>query len=121
MLRENLWHEIVKLTLANGGLTINPRNGEVYNGQGYAVGGVLPSVTVPVNSDWHEMVKDFVLSNAEIFLNGRPVYLGTWIDGDVVWLDASEIYEDLDTALTVARERGEKAIWDFANQREIYV
>jgi hypothetical protein len=117
----NLWHEIVRLTLERGGLTIDPKTGEVYDNGGYAVGGFVPSKTIPVGQNWHDTVREFVQENASVFNNGHRMYLGTWIDGDTVWLDVSAIFEDKDEAIAVARANGEKAIWDFDNATEIYV
>lgn len=47
--------------------------------------------------------------------------IGSWLDTatDRVYFDASSHHADLETALTVASNRGELAIWDVANGREI--
>jgi len=49
--------------------------------------------------------------------------LGTWIDRDTgqLYVDISGWYPNLDTALVVARRRGELAVWDVANSAEIRV
>lgn len=48
--------------------------------------------------------------------------VGSWVDtnGDI-YIDASTHYADREIALIVAAHRGELAIWDIANAREIRV
>ena len=53
----------------------------------------------------------------------RGAYFGIWVDAAdaTMYLDVSERFYDRETALSAARQRGEIAIWDVANSREIRV
>ena len=52
----------------------------------------------------------------------HKLYAGAWFDGHNVWyLDISENILDVDDAIQVAQRRGELAIWDVANKKEIRV
>lgn len=50
---------------------------------------------------------------------GDGMAVGLWRHDGVTYLDASEWYPDKATALAVARERGELAVWDWAAGREV--
>ena len=54
-------------------------------------------------------------------LRVRADGLGTWISDGQVYIDAVEIYSFLPTALAVARERGELAVWDAQRGEEVQV
>jgi hypothetical protein len=47
--------------------------------------------------------------------------VGTWVDAGNVYVDAIDTFRYVPTALEVARERGELAIWDAYRQEEIRV
>lgn len=46
-------------------------------------------------------------------------YYGVWSDKGLVYVDASDLFEDKDTAVKAAKERKQIAIWDIASNREI--
>ena len=48
-------------------------------------------------------------------------YLGTWLNGGKIFLDVSENISDVGKATRLGRERDKIAIWDVANQREVYL
>jgi hypothetical protein len=51
----------------------------------------------------------------------RGQYFGAWIDGPRLVLDAVQIVEDLETALSIGRANGQDAIWDRENFKEVRV
>ena len=51
----------------------------------------------------------------------RGQYFGAWIDGSRLVLDAVQIVEDLETALSIGRANGQDAIWDRENFKEVRV
>jgi len=77
---------------------------------GYMVGGAVPEL---VTNDTREL-SAWVAENS-----GH--YFGSWRNGDVYHFDVSEHYDSEDSALLVARARGELAIWSLAESREIPV
>lgn len=96
---------------------------DVYMPTGYAVGGIIPSLTAQPNprgyvsaldklATWAE--KYFILADA---LRTEDVYVGGWLDSEsqTVYVDATLILPDRDNALALARLFGEKAIGVFEN------
>lgn len=84
----------------------------------YVVGGV--------RSHWvHAEYALAGLENAARQLSGvqGADTLGSWYDGDtgMIWLDYGTVHHELGTALAIARERGELAIWDTETDTEIRV
>lgn len=87
---------------------------------GYLVGGAVQGSKF--NSVDDVTARDVVelLIRAE----GHADTIGGWIDRKDegrTHLDGNDWYPLLDTALEVARERGERAVWDIAAQEDIYV
>lgn len=111
------------------GGTYSPTTGESPT-RGYAVA-VTDSPETPVPLGHEDAARDMVSS----WLTSSPVveslaasaarYIGAWaasIDGtDSLVLDVSEIYQDRNEALAIARARGEQAIYSLHDQEEIYV
>ena len=50
---------------------------------------------------------------------GAGIGIGTWIHKGQIYFDLVNNIQDLNIATRVARERGEIAIWDCRNQKEI--
>lgn len=86
---------------------------------GFAVGGVCNGMTCLLSKITEDGFTLF--TNRWLETIGDAKYVGAWADGDVCYIDATEIVLDLDKALSIANSRGELAIWDFANAREIRV
>lgn len=84
---------------------------------GYWVGGAGSVLTFPsVDRMSPSMIEAFVH-------HGTVRYVGWWTDAETgkVWLDAVEWIPTLSGAASIARNRGEIAFWDIANDREIRV
>src|SRR5690606_8540084 len=107
-------------TLNNGGATFHRDGSPVTFGpvRRYVVGGVDGfRLSVPAAS---LQVRDI---GTVVEQNPSCDTFGTWIDPDTSMVDIEpvEILTNLDTAMAFARERGERAIWDAVEQREIWV
>lgn len=50
---------------------------------------------------------------------GPGQYLGAWRDGDRLYLDVSEVIHDPIAAVAAGRARGQLAIWDATEEREV--
>ena len=116
-------------TLLDGGFTrladktINPT-------EGYIVGGV----TEPTTMGYITGVSLFRFSLAEMYDEFKELWLkyenmcdedmnegvGTWIHEGQIYFDVVELYDHVEDALVTAMERGEKAIYDCKNQKDIY-
>lgn len=97
-----------------------------YNGDGYAVGGSNPlAVYKRMNDDL-----SFRTFNREInrlqACAGPEQVIGAWVDvvedpNGVAYIELSDVVKSKQIALELAKARGEKAIYDFANSETIYV
>lgn len=109
--------------LGKGGFTLDPRTGEYYSGSGFGVSNPpgaksVPPITVPTAAHIQEALQQ----NAAL-LRKDGMYLGGWRDGTdgQHFLDVTQIVPDQAQAMALARQRGERAIYDFGNGREIRV
>lgn len=105
--------QMIANTLANRGGTF--RNGVDISQEltsGYVVGGIMPSVVVPVDDI------QTLTTTLEHFTSAYDV-VGTWLHDGMVHVDAVEIYLELEDALEAGKSLGEIAIWNIAAQEEI--
>jgi hypothetical protein len=106
------------------GSTTDPKTGKRIAGGGYAVG-VRPDLTEQVEGEviTPEIVENFIRRNEEAYRKDPGLKFGTWLntDNNTTYLDAVAIIPDLDTAVQVARNNNEIAIWDLKNKREIRI
>lgn len=116
--------KILQDTLANGGGTYDPLTGESFSpGKGFFVGSTdkFPSLVLDANDITSDTIWD-----VQCFVNGmkraglKNAYLGTWIDQEKIYVDASCLVLDKDEALSTAKDRGELAIWDNAAGESIF-
>lgn len=114
----------LKSATEDGGWTL-ALNGEDVPTVGYVVGGD-PALPERVLSGWDDVpglatltVVDSYMARASVL--GRS-YTGGWVrdDGALV-LDTPTILADRQEALSLARERGEEAIYSLADGETIYV
>jgi hypothetical protein len=121
-------------TLLDGGFTrladktINPT-------EGYIVGGVTEPTTMDLDSvavsmayrdamQYAEFKKlwdkyDTLLHEREASADGAGVGIGTWIHKGQIYFDLVNNIQDLNIATRMAKRRGEIAIYDCKNQKEI--
>lgn len=89
---------------------------------GYMVGGVVPEITVPVEEfDWRTAfygVCDLIKSLESSAKQADA--LGVWVEDGLAYLDASNVILDRESALSVARSRGEISIYERATEDVIY-
>jgi chorismate mutase len=106
------------------GSTTDPKTGKRITSGGYAVG-VHPELTeqVPGEVITPEIVENFIRRNEETYRKDSGLKFGTWLntDNNTTYLDAVAIIPDLDTAVQVARNNNEIAIWDLKNKQEIRI
>ena len=109
-------------TSANGGCTLDlssPTMAMASHTTGYYVAGLhKPHMFDLKASDTRDY--QYALGMAYAATEGLGL-MGTWVESGVVYAEASEWYEDYETAMLVAKEREELAVWDVANKVSIYV
>lgn len=96
--------------------------------RGYMVGGArnlddlpFPEMRRPVDQFELDDVRHHARAIRDQFAPTASVYQGAWREGDEVVLDASERDDNFASAITKAKIRGEKAIYDVRRGRDIHV
>ena len=86
---------------------------------GYLVAGACPAI---VRESVHEVTKTDII---DLIVRADDIAdaIGGWVDEEdgKAYLDGNTWIPDLETALKVARERGELAVWDIARGVSVYV
>lgn len=104
---------------------------------GYAVGGLAPEIRIsmlhpvgevgpaPYAKHPQGLFKEFRKAFEQTWYKAyrmstfMKTCVGTWVDGEDIVFDVSHIVPDESTAMRLATERGEKAIYDITNGKEI--
>lgn len=106
------------LTRAHGGVTLRAADlVPVEPESGYAVGGYAPSIILSASAT----DRDIAAAIGRMRATHRPgaAYIGTWRSGGRVYIDAVAILADRENAIAAGRERGERAVFDFAASAEV--
>lgn len=106
---------IIDMTLRQGGGTFDSTGAAVTPESGYAVGtirGTYMAITPSSSSLAYGAFSSLIrLYKAE--------YFGTWYHNGLIYIDPVAILDDRKEAEALGRLNGQKAIYDFASQREI--
>ena len=96
--------------------------------EGYAVGGAVPAVGVYkcLNDDLSFRIFSREIKNFQSVVTEPTQVIGAWVDvvddpRGVAYIEISDVVKSKQVALELARARGEKAIYDFANSESIYL
>jgi len=100
--------------LVDGGATVST-DGSPLPTVGFMVGGAVPEWAAPADILTVNRVRQFV------DLYSTRKYLGSWSDHGRIVFDVSTHHDSYADALRVARERGERAVWDIVNAQSILV
>ena len=97
-------------------------------GEGYAVGGAEPAVGVfkCKNDDLSFRIFNREIKNFQSVMTEPTQVIGAWVDlvddpRGVAYIEISDVVTSKQVALELAKARGEKAIYDFANSESIYL
>lgn len=119
-------HEFHSESLA-GGASRHIGTGQVPD-RGFMVGGArdlsdnpFPEIQRPVDKFSLDDVRHHARDLRDRFGADSQVHQGAWREGDNVVLDASERIENFSSAITQAKARGERAIYDVRRGREHFV
>ena len=113
-------------TMLLGGSSIGIMdNGEHYVPKyGYVVGGIVPEKSIEMDNEVHfkHMYNRLYYQAGLALERESAVVIGTWVeDGSKIVFDLCNVIDDLKEALELAAKRGERAIFDLEEQREIFV
>lgn len=105
-------------TARDGGVTVSLVSGDVAaHTTGFYVGGRVTETLVTDPTD----LGDYLSAVSTVTRRAGGVgYIGSWKNDEtgVVHVDASDHFEDFETAHRTAQERGELAIWEIAGGTE---
>jgi hypothetical protein len=101
----------------NGGVSYNLHHGHMNPDTGYMVS-LAGRERVSDTLTYHNVL-GYVNDNLEAF--ETTTYLGLWKEGDVWFMDVSVCIPNLATALRVAEVNGQRAVYDNANKKSIYL
>jgi len=112
-------------TMLTGGSSIGIMdNGEHYVPKyGYVVGGIVPEKSCDMDNEAHfKRVYNIMYYQAGLALERESaVVIGTWVEDGKIVFDLCNVIDDMKEALELAAKRGERAIFDLEEQREIFV
>jgi len=112
-------------TMLTGGSSIGIMdNGEFYVPKyGYVVGGIIPEESCKMdNESAFKHTYNRLFHQAELALErDSAVVIGTWVEDSKIVFDLCNVLDDEQEALALAKKRGERAIYDLENQKEIFV
>lgn len=102
--------DFFEATLLNNGATYNPLTNILNVNKGYLVS--LPHFEQRIEKHNFSVqhVKDYININFGAF--SENLYVGSYIDNNVVYLDVTESISDIRNAINIAYLRGQKAIYD---------
>ena len=98
-----------------------------YGGEGYAVGGsVLGGVFSLLNDDLSFRTFNREMNRLQTLCTEPTQVIGAWVDvvqdpRGMAYIEISDVVKSKQVALELAKARGEKAIYDFANSESIYL
>lgn len=109
-----------------GGASRDAATGNVPD-RGYMVGGArdladqpFPEIKHPVDQFTLDHVRHHARAIRDQFGPDASVHQGAWVEGEDVVLDASEQVPTYSSAVTAAKMRGERAVYDVRRGKDIY-
>ena len=102
---------------------VGPDSLRTYTGDGYAVGGAEDFKPFETDNESLSFIHFDKVMNGLVTsaLDRGTQVIGGWVDEGRVYLELSDIVRSKSVALELAKVRKEKAIYDFANAKSIYL
>ena len=110
--------QFIEETKKNSGATYNLVTGELNPKSGYFVALKKHEKVHKLRKDNSLIIQDYVLKNSVALCN-QKLYLGSWIDSNIIYLDVVLHFDSLDLALLAGLSEGQKSIYDANNKKVI--
>lgn len=107
--------EIIK----NGGATLDKNYNNFNSDSGFMVS--LKGQEIKVNVNNIEDIKKEIEKKREFIGNKKGLYIGLWLDSDIMYIDVSIHIIDYLEALEIARNNDQLAIYDLQKNDSIYL
>lgn len=104
----------------NGGFTIDGNLKPIQEKNGYMVSLYGYEKTYPYNGDYKTLKADLIKYQAMV-KQYKNIYIGLWIDKDIIYLDISKHYTSKKRALQAGINNDQLAIYDIAKNKSIYL
>ena len=114
-LKDNKIIEIIE----NKGATLDYNYNNFNSDKGFMVS--IKGQEVKVNKNNIEEIKKEIEKKKEFIENKKGLYIGLWLDSDIMYIDVSIHIIDYLEALEIARNNEQLAIYDLKNNDSIYL
>lgn len=111
--------EDIKRIIKNEGATLDYNYNNFESDRGYMVS--LKGQEVKVDKNDIENIKKEIEKKREFIKDKKGLYVGLWLDGDIMYIDVSIHIINYLRALEVARKNEQKAIYDLQKNDSIYL
>ena len=105
--------------IENKGATLDKEYNDFKSNRGYMVS--LQGQEIKVDKNDIQGIKKEIEKKKEFIKDKRGLYVGLWLEGDIMFIDVSIHIINYLKALEVARENDQKAIYDLKNNDSIYL
>lgn len=113
---------IINLTLKNQGGTFNTQDlNKLQVKSGYCVAMQGYELQVTLQDFTIKTLQEYINTHKKVFLRYPEAKLGTWINENIVYIDISKIYTNKKTAIKIAKENKQLAIFDLKTLTEITI
>ena len=111
--------EDIKKIIENKGATLDKDLKDFNSSKGYMVS--LKGQEVKVNKDNIEEIKREIEKKRDFIQNKKGLFIGLWLEDDIMFVDVSVHIVDYREALEVGRNNDQKAIFDLNKKDSIYL
>lgn len=105
--------------IENKGATLDQNYNNFNSDKGFMVS--IKGQEVKVNKNDIEEIKKEIEKKREFIGNKKGLYIGLWLDSDIMYIDVSIHIIDYLEALEIARNNDQLAIYDLKNNDSIYL
>lgn len=112
-------NKMIKEILKNGGATLDYNYNNFNASIGYMVS--LRGQEKKVNKNNIEEIKKEIEKKRDFIKDKKGLYIGLWVDNDIMFIDVSTHIIDYLEALEIARNNEQLAIYDLKNDKSIYL
>ena len=111
--------EDIKKIINNGGATLDYNLNNFNNDNGFMVS--IKGQEMKIDKNDIKGIQREIEKKREFIGNKKGLFVGLWLDNDVIYVDVSIHIIDYLEALEVARDNDQKAIYDLKNNDSIYL
>lgn len=112
-------NKMIKEILKNGGATLDYNYNNFKSDKGFMVS--LRGEEVKIDKNDIEAIKKEIENKKNFIKNKKGLYIGLWLENDIMYIDISKHIIDYLEALEVARNNEQKAIYNLKNDKSIYL